>query len=417
MAQQTQPRIRTYALDNLRTFLTVLVIFHHAALAYGGTGSFGYRSPYHPPGSSISLTAFNVLNQTYFMGLFFLLSGYFSSIAAKKRSRMMFMKEKTKRLGMPTLIYSLFGKGTIRAIVAWRTTQASSDAILGEFWQGIRSTRGAGGPTWYTASLLAMDALYTISRPTHFSSPKETTERSPLLSEQRATQLGASPSSPSCGQLKTSHVLLALTLTGISSFVIRIFYPFGHTFVPLNLNLGYAPQYILYYCTGIFIQRRGITLEQPCHPRTIALTGVMVAGMNVLGFVKVREVTQKRGTLRDVVKLAGGGFNIFALLYSLLNEFVGFMLAALLLRLSHTPSLSKHWTILGVDLAKGSYAAFLVHIPVLVETMTLFNEEAWKEQSPVLKAAVVGALGTLKSWSLGLALKWVVEWFGWKGYL
>jgi hypothetical protein len=165
------------------------------------------------------------------------------------------------------------------------------------------------------------------------------------------------------------------------------------------------------------MQRRGIPLKQPCHPRTIALAGVTVAGMNVLGFLKARELFKEGGSLGDAVKSAGGGFNIFALLYALLNEYVGFMLASFLLKVFHTPAFSQHWTIFGVDLAQGSYAAFLVHIPVLVETMTLLDEEKWKAQSPVLKTAVVGVVGTLKSWGLGMVVKCVVEWFGWKGYL
>ncbi|KAF2821192.1 hypothetical protein CC86DRAFT_303501 [Ophiobolus disseminans] len=404
MFEPSQPRVRTHELDNLRTYLTILVIFHHAALAYGGTGSFGYRSPYHPPGSSISLTAFNVLNQTFFMGL---------------RTRLTFLKEKMKRLGIPTLIYSLLGAGIIRATVAYRTENAGWHDAASELWKGIKSTRGAGGPTWYTALLLTFDVIYVTCRPRDFFSVTtwEASEAQPLLSEELSNQSHITPTSPPQRQLKTSHVLLALGVAGMASFLICLKYSFGHIFVPLGLRLEYLPQYILYYCTGIFIQRRKISLYQPCHPRTIALAGVVVASMNVLGFFKVRQVFEDGGTLGDIVEQAGGGLNIFALLYSLLNEFVGFMIASLLLKVFHSPILSRHWHLSRIDLAKGSYAAFLLHIPVLVETMTFLDEAAWKETSPALKAATVGVLGVVKTWTLGLGLKWVVERCGWKGYL
>ena len=37
-------KIRSYDLDNLKVFLTVMVIFHHAGQAYGNGGDW----PYHP---------------------------------------------------------------------------------------------------------------------------------------------------------------------------------------------------------------------------------------------------------------------------------------------------------------------------------------------------------------------------------
>jgi hypothetical protein len=52
--------------------LTALVIYTHTCIAYGGDGSWGYRSQFHP--RSIPLIAMNALAQTFFMGGFFLLS-------------------------------------------------------------------------------------------------------------------------------------------------------------------------------------------------------------------------------------------------------------------------------------------------------------------------------------------------------
>lgn len=37
----TMNKIRSYDLDNLKVFLTVMVIFHHAGQAYGNGGCFG----------------------------------------------------------------------------------------------------------------------------------------------------------------------------------------------------------------------------------------------------------------------------------------------------------------------------------------------------------------------------------------
>jgi hypothetical protein len=367
------------------------------------------------------LTAFNVANQTFFMGLFFLLSGYFSSIAAKKRTRTSFLKEKAKRLGVPMLVYSALGKGLMRAIVARRRDGANWVGVRSEFMQGVMSTRGVGGPMWYTALLLVFDTIYTIGWPQHFSAPASDSPSAKASAKSTSkTQIASPRDLPSAIIPRppgTWHVLITLLVAGLSSFIIRTQFPFGHIFLPLNLNFGYLPQYMLYYSTGIYFQRSHIPLNRPCSARTIATTSSLAVVLSAFSFSKARSLIATGNTLGDIIHLAGGGLNTFALLYPLLNELVGFTLAALLLRAFHHPILSSHWTLLGEDLAKGSYAAFLVHIPVLVETMTLIDEDAWRYQSPVLKTVIVGQLAVQKSWILGLVVKWAVERGVGKGYL
>jgi hypothetical protein len=76
---------RLYHLDNFRIFLTALVIFHHTSIPYGGLGSWQYISSHHAQGSSPAIIAFNALNQSFFMGSFFYLSGVMSSQSLKRK--------------------------------------------------------------------------------------------------------------------------------------------------------------------------------------------------------------------------------------------------------------------------------------------------------------------------------------------
>ncbi len=62
---------RNHYLDNLRIYLTMTVIFHHGALAYGGAGNWGVIDPATDSISPIFLGFFNSLNQSYFMSAFF----------------------------------------------------------------------------------------------------------------------------------------------------------------------------------------------------------------------------------------------------------------------------------------------------------------------------------------------------------
>ena len=69
-----------YYIDYLRVVLTVLVILHHSSITYGGQGSWYYiqssGNKFTPTVGLLSL--FTGVNQAYFMGFFFLISGYFT---------------------------------------------------------------------------------------------------------------------------------------------------------------------------------------------------------------------------------------------------------------------------------------------------------------------------------------------------
>jgi peptidoglycan/LPS O-acetylase OafA/YrhL len=88
-----KPRTRVFFLDNLRIYLTILVIFHHAALAYGGEGNWGVKDP-------------AVDDITYFMSAFFLLAGYFTPRSFERKGSKQFLIDRLIRLGIPIVIYT-----------------------------------------------------------------------------------------------------------------------------------------------------------------------------------------------------------------------------------------------------------------------------------------------------------------------
>ena len=67
---------RVYWIDTLRIALTVLVLAHHSGVTYGNIPVWYYNeTPTDPSGSVLDI--FVVINQSFFMGLFFFISGYF----------------------------------------------------------------------------------------------------------------------------------------------------------------------------------------------------------------------------------------------------------------------------------------------------------------------------------------------------
>ena len=108
MTEQTDLKhpVRLFHLDNLRVYLTILVILHHTAIAYGGAGDWAIIDPMVDDISPIFLTFFTAVNQSYFMSVFFLLAGYFTPRSFDKKGAGSFLKDRLIRLGIPLLIFT-----------------------------------------------------------------------------------------------------------------------------------------------------------------------------------------------------------------------------------------------------------------------------------------------------------------------
>jgi len=98
---------RLFYLDNLKVYLTILVILHHAAMAYSGTGEWSIVDPAIDNISPIFLTFFTTINQSYFMSAFFLLAGYFTPHSLGKKGKANFIKDRLIRLGIPLLLFTI----------------------------------------------------------------------------------------------------------------------------------------------------------------------------------------------------------------------------------------------------------------------------------------------------------------------
>ena len=81
----------------LRVLLVSLVVAHHAGQAYGPTGG---AWPVFEPERTALLGPFFAVNAAFFMGFFFLISGYFvpGSLARKGAAR--FIRDRLIRLGI-----------------------------------------------------------------------------------------------------------------------------------------------------------------------------------------------------------------------------------------------------------------------------------------------------------------------------
>ena len=228
---------RNHALDNLRTFLTALVILHHTAIVYGGSGGWAIRSKCFPP-ESVLLVTFNAIDQTFFMALFFYLSGHFTRIQMSKKtaSRSAVIRSRLLRLLLPAVVYTLLVAPTLLVMV-WAWGSGASDGGFANVWSFYLSywthVRGIRGPVWYLATVAIFDLIAVV-----FSWGSQDPSKEPLRGI--------------LGQGKKFWAPVAWITTIACSFTIRLVYPVGRSWTPLGLQLAYLPQYVLAYCGGHF---------------------------------------------------------------------------------------------------------------------------------------------------------------------
>ena len=114
------PKKKVEYINNIKIFLTNMVILHHVANNYVFQGDIGDIAVTLPKGNwgNVVMMFFVSINQSYFMSLFFFFSGYFVPKSFDKKGTYVFLVERAKRFGIPVVLmgfvivpYCLFGFG------------------------------------------------------------------------------------------------------------------------------------------------------------------------------------------------------------------------------------------------------------------------------------------------------------------
>jgi fucose 4-O-acetylase-like acetyltransferase len=144
--------MRIFYLDNLRIVLTILVIAHHVGQAYGPTGGYW---PVQETARAALLGPFFTVNRSFFMSLFFMISGYFMVSAYQRNGSAAFIRSRFVRLGVPVLAFAalmlparvfLFGEHIARwddyfnAAHLWYLEHVLLFSVVYALWQKLRKT-------------------------------------------------------------------------------------------------------------------------------------------------------------------------------------------------------------------------------------------------------------------------------------
>ena len=336
----TRPsRVRNAGIDALRVGTTFLVVLHHTAITYGAIGGWYYKEvPADGSLSSMLLVFFCTFNQAWFMGLFFLLAGYYTPGSLEAKGTWHYLRDRLQRLGIPLLIYGfVLGPATI-ALAQTARGKPFLDTLQ-RLW-----TRGEfeEGPMWFAWALLifAFGAVMWRVLRSHNAEPS------------------ARHSFPT-----NSALLLAALVTGAVAYALRLQWPVGREV--WGLQLGYFASYVMLFITGCLAASPRWLERWPAEQvrtwRRVAWIALPVLPVAVLG-----------GGLLGIEGRPEGGWNVPALVYAFWEPFVAWgVILALLQRCQRR---FRALGPIGARVARRAFAIYVIHPPVVV-AVTL----AWRD--------------------------------------
>ena len=357
--------------DRLRVVLTVLVIAHHAAITYGASGGWFYREVADGVDpSSFVLTLLTAVNQTFFMGMFFLFAGYFTPGSWQKKGTARFLGDRLVRLGVPLLVFGFcLGPLTV-ALAGMPAGKPVIDGWVGMMASGVFVV----GPLWFALALLVFTLCWVL-----WLGPRGTPAGKVASTNDRL------PSWPAW--------LLGAVGVGAAALLIRQWVPVGRSV--FGLQLGYFASYIFLFAVGCrgaagrWIER--VTAEQAKGwgmVSLVTLPSLFVAA--VLG-----------GAFDGRAVNFYGGLGLPAIVYALWEPFVAWGIIAALLVVFRTRfnRPSARWG----TWSRNAFGAFIVHAPILVGLSVL--AAPWRAVAMAKFAIITAGSVALSFWVAGLLRK------------
>lgn len=328
------PRSRLLYIDNLRTFVIACVVMHHLAVTYSGVGSWYYEDTRGlNTASTIWFTFYLTFQQAYFMGLMFLIAGYFVAGSYDRRRFGGFIGERLRRLGIPTLIFMVAIDPFI-SLVELRNRFTGFNLV---------NFLSATGPMWFAAALLIFSLVYAVAR---LLFPRVRVESLAVALQPRLRNLA----------------LLALGIA-VLAFLIRIVQPIGTAI--LNMQLCFFASYIVLFCVGIVAYRGGLLDRISYRAGKWMLIGAV--GLGFVVWLLVFGLLSKTG---HVLAVEGGGTwesAVYAVWESSVAVAMGFgLLVVFREKLNRQGRIAR-------AMSDSSFAVYMFHPPFLVAVALLFT--------------------------------------------
>src|SRR6266481_2952828 len=364
---------RNLSLDRTRTFLTLVVLLHHAVIPYT---YFGHTDPKYFFGFDMIVLA----TDSFFMAMFFFLSGLFAWSGIARKGPLNYLADRLLRLGLPFVICAF----TVIPLAYYAISLRHHPEIgFSDYWWNM-VTKGPwpSGPIWFLWVLFSFDMvaclLYTLS-----PNLLDPINRLSLHGRRRPAVFFA--------------VMLAVT----AAFYIpgRIYFGAGSWFEfgPFSVQHGRVMLYATYFFfgagIGVQLLDRGL-LAADGRMTKVSWDWMMLALVPycllwVLIYIK-REILGNPVVLPDWYE------GIYALCFTIFSVAIMFLILAYFLRFKQSG-----WSMLD-PMQADAYGMFLVHYPIVLWLQYwLFDYDL----PAIVKAAIAFVLTVALSWALTRALR------------
>lgn len=344
---------RLIYIDNLRLLVIILVVMQHLAVTYSGFGSW-YFMDGRPIGTvSMGLFGFyQSFTQGFFMGLLFLVSGYFIPGSYDKKGFGKYMNDRFVRLMIPALFYMLVINPFILYVqlgVSWLNPKPGFFQFYGDYVTSTSVFSGSG-PLWFAIALFVFSAIYGLYRLVRKKNPECDRSFTPRL----------------------PHMLILILLISVFAFLLRTVQPIGTNV--LNMQLGFFAQYIVLFIIGTLAYRYDIFSKISLRSGKRWLFMSLVPGFIIWSCIMLF------GGALDGNESHNGGMTWQSGAFALWESFTAVAVSSGLIAIFREKYNSQSHLI--KTMSDNSFAVYVFHAPVIIGVAQLMHPLEWL---PIIK--------------------------------
>jgi hypothetical protein len=275
----TRPTERSTGIDNLRVFITLLVLAFHAALAHTTFAIFdranyltGSTAPIIDNQRWIGFDIFFAFNNTFFMSLMFFISGLFVYKSLEKKGWRLFLQDRFMRLGIP-FIFAIMILSPLEYYPSYMRTGPTTTGYFAYWREMILVGPWPCGPLWFVSLLFAFNLLTIIFY-----------KLIPVNSISSATGLNRLSATLLNRPIALFLVLLLATLVAYVPMA-WIVPPFRWwMFGPFSLHASRLFLYPLYFVFGLAVGSYGIDRTALAYNGSVARLWLLWLSLSVVAF-------------------------------------------------------------------------------------------------------------------------------------
>lgn len=325
---------RLLYIDNIRLLVITFVVMHHLAVTYSGFGSWYYIDAVNLTTASTIWFAFYLsFQQAYFLGLLFMVSGYFVAGSYDRKGFGRFVGGRFRRLIIPTLIYMV-------AITPFIEYVELGNPYTGFDLVGFLSGTGV---MWLAVALFGFSLVYAVVR---------------LAARRRVLVSGGTQLEPTF-----ARAVALILIISVSAFLIRIVQPIGTSI--LNMQLCYFASYIALFIVGIAAYRNNLFARISYRTGKRWLIGGIVLGFLAwLALIIAATLSGNTAALMGGLTWQSAGFSVW-------ESFVAVAMSIGLIALFREKINCQNTLV--KKLSDNSFAVYMFHPPIIVPVTLLFT--------------------------------------------